>query len=129
MVLEGQEPYGGFGDGLTGLSQRLQILPGRLPEGGEQGDLAVLPELFLDLAQHLLVGGDLHPVFALPTTGMGGDDLIVMVDGDRALIGLEDQVFADTPGRGGVGIGIEAHGKVLVHEHAAGLAAIGQGRR
>ena len=57
---------------------------------------------------------------------MSGNGFIFEINGEGAVVGFDNDLFADGPGGHGVGIGIEADGKVGVDPCRGGVPAIGE---
>ena len=55
---------------------------------------------------------------------MGGDGLILEVDGEGMVVGLSYDLFANSPGRHGIGVSIKADGEIGVHLKGSRVAAI-----
>jgi hypothetical protein len=54
-----------------------------------------------------------------------GGGFLLEVDGQAAMIGLDDHGFADQPGRDRVGVAVEVDGEIGMHLGGRGVAAIG----
>ena len=57
---------------------------------------------------------------------MGGDGFIFVVDGEGMVVSLGDNLFANSPGRHGIGVAIKTDGEIRVHLTQLCIAAIGQ---
>ena len=65
-------------------------------------------------------------LLSLPGAAVAGDRFLFEVDGEGFLIGLDNDLSADRPGRDAVGVAIEADGKIRVNLGEGGLAAVGE---
>ena len=125
MIVEGQEFSQIFFDRLPGPVQTLQEGLGFFAEGDKTGDLHGQPFLGSAFPSRFAVGREFDPLFFLPTAGMGGQDLFPEIDGDGLGIGLDDDRFADGPGRNRVAVAVETNGKVGMDLDREGFPAVG----
>ena len=58
---------------------------------------------------------------------MNGNGLLAVIDRDGTLVSLKGGGLSNGPGRGGIGIAVEAEGKILMNQKGLGFSAIGQG--
>jgi hypothetical protein len=60
----------------------------------------------------LTVLGKFEPLFAPPASRMGGDGLVLEVEGDVVVVGFDGEGFRNGPRRCGVGVAIELDGEI-----------------
>lgn len=57
---------------------------------------------------------------------MGGEGFFFEIEGEGLMVGLDDDLLADSPGGHGVGVSIEAHGEIGVDLCRGQVSAIGE---
>ena len=70
--------------------------------------------------------GQFDTFFAFIGAGVSGDGLFFEINGEGVVVRLDDDLFADGPGGHGIGVCIEADGKVGVDLCGSRVPAIGE---
>ena len=126
LILEAQQPADAFLYGLMVFDERIQKQDGLLAQRTKSGDVAVVPEPFFELFDRKDMCWQFDTLVSHVAAGVGGDFFIQVKKPYACAVGLQRQGFSDGPGRNGVGVGVKANGKVLVHQGLAGISAIGK---
>ena len=111
---------------LIGGGESFQVGFGIISEAHEGGDLLGEPVAKAMFSGSISMLFLFDSLLALPGAAVAGDGLVFEVDGEGLLIGLDDDLPADRPGRDAVGVAVEADGKIRVNPGEGGLAAVGE---
>jgi len=88
--------------------QTFQIGLGLFPETDKGLHLSGLPHPPFLSESRFPVDGQLDPFPVFIGAWMSGDNLIPEIDGQGMMVRLDNDLFADGPGRHGIGIGVKA---------------------
>jgi len=127
LVFEGEEFFEGFPERFLGGGEVFEVGFGLLSEADKGLDLVGLPEPSFLLEGRFPVGGQFDPFSVFIGAGVGGEGFFFEIEGEGLMVGLDDDLLADSPWGHGVGVSIEADGEVGVDLCRGGVPAVWEG--